>query len=118
VSVRYADVDIGGSPFYAEVFDPDQVRVSNIPQTAVRDQPINFDGRTISRALEKSIMNVFVTGLLNVIVTDMFSHDAYGTITDSIDFLSLQATGTVSSKCVIPDRELPEVVKTILPFCT
>jgi len=44
VSVRYADVDISGSPFYAEVIDPDQVWVSSIPKTAVCDQPVNFDG--------------------------------------------------------------------------
>jgi len=45
VSVRYADIDISGSPFYAEVIDPNQVWVSSIPQTAVRDQPVNFDGQ-------------------------------------------------------------------------
>ena len=44
VTVKYADVDVNGSPFYPEVFDPDQVRVSGIPTTAVRDQPVNFDG--------------------------------------------------------------------------
>jgi len=44
VTVKYADVDVIGSPFYPEVFDPDQVRVSGIPQTGIRDQPVNFDG--------------------------------------------------------------------------
>jgi len=44
LTVKYGDVDVNGSPFYALVYDPQQVRVSGIPQTAVRDQPVNFDG--------------------------------------------------------------------------
>ena len=44
VTVRYADVDIGGSPFYVEVLNPDNIWVSSIPQTSVRDQPVKFDG--------------------------------------------------------------------------
>jgi len=44
VTVKYADVDVNGSPFYPQVFDPSQVWVSRIPPTAVRDQPVNFDG--------------------------------------------------------------------------
>ena len=48
VSVKYADIDIRGSPYHVEVFDPHQVWVSNIPQTAVSDQPVNFDGLTIT----------------------------------------------------------------------
>jgi len=44
VSVRYADVEIDGSPFYPEAFDPTQVWVSSIPQVAVRDLPVNFEG--------------------------------------------------------------------------
>lgn len=44
VSVRYADIDISGSPFYVQVLDPTQIWVSSIPQTSVRDQPVKFDG--------------------------------------------------------------------------
>ena len=45
ISVRYADVDINGSPFFTEAYDTNQVRIGNIPDGIV-NQPVHFDGRS------------------------------------------------------------------------
>ena len=44
ISVRYADVDINGSPFFTEAYDTNLVRIGNIPDGIV-NQPVHFDGR-------------------------------------------------------------------------
>ena len=43
VNVRYADVEITGSPFFSEAYDATLVRVGQIPDGIV-NQPIHFDG--------------------------------------------------------------------------
>ena len=60
MSVRYADIDIGGSPYYVEVLDPDQIRVSDIPQTAVRDQRVRFTGRLSVVLVSLSYTSLFI----------------------------------------------------------
>ena len=44
VTIRYADVDINGSPFFPEVYDTSLVRVGKIPDGVV-GKPVHFDGK-------------------------------------------------------------------------
>ena len=44
MSIKYADVDITGSPFYPDAYDPGQVKVGSIPQGTV-SKPVGFDGQ-------------------------------------------------------------------------
>ena len=47
ISVRYADVDINGSPFFTEAYDTNLVRIGNIPDGIV-NQPVHFDGTLLT----------------------------------------------------------------------
>jgi len=42
IDVKYADMDITGSPFCTHVFDPSQVRVGHMPQ-GILGKPFKFD---------------------------------------------------------------------------
>ena len=44
IVVKYADVDITGSPFHADVFDPNQVQVIDLPKNALLGQQASFQG--------------------------------------------------------------------------
>lgn len=54
ISVKYADVEISGSPFFTEVYDMNLVRVGQIPDGIVK-QPIHFDGMSKNRVIFKSV---------------------------------------------------------------
>ena len=52
ISVKYADVDVRGSPFYPEVYDPDEVKVVAIPDTIILGQAVAFDGKVLSYQID------------------------------------------------------------------
>lgn len=44
MNVRYADVEISGSPFHPEVYDPSCVRVKDLTDGLI-GKPTTFNGR-------------------------------------------------------------------------
>jgi len=49
--IKYAEMEITGSPFYIDVFDPSQVRVSPMPR-GILGKPFTFQCKLVHAALK------------------------------------------------------------------
>jgi len=73
IDVKYADMDISGSPFCVHVFDPCQVRVGAIPQ-GILGKCLTFERKSYSFYAEQAcaIVSLLCVKLLmaNILIPD------------------------------------------------
>jgi len=72
VDVKYAEMDITGSPFCVDVFDPSQVRVGHMPQ-GILGKCFQFERKSLHSIYLVKLHNILA--LLLLVLMDIFTHD-------------------------------------------